>query len=495
MNCFCCVVTMVAAAILAPVAARAQPGIADRFQPPLDPVAQTGRPATLADAPAVPPAPAAGGDVIDRLSRVEDWINKHQSDLDKKKADAAKKPTFHIGGRIHADYWGYPDQSDGIGYFENPNPANAAFGNQPENRFLFRRIRLEMKGDIFDTMAWRIQVDFNHPSEAEIKDVWIGFRSLPCNQRLLIGNQKRPIGLDHLNSSRFNVFPERPLVVEAFNEDARRPGIAMYGNSDDQTWGWAYGMYLLKNITRDGRYIGDSTQASANVRLFNNPYYENDGADYFHWAISGMFAKPDGDVDPGDSNSNEARFRTRTQSRSSSRWLNTGRIPGATWFETLGLEAMYNAGPLQIVGEYQFNWTQRDSTTVGTGPDLFFSGAYVYVAYFLTGEHMGYNRKSGTLDRLHPNQNFWLADWCRGCHGHGWGAWQLAARYSHLDLTSNDIMGGVGNIFELGLNWHWTSHSQLQFTTMWGDIQQHRPVAGFTNGNFVTIGTRLQADF
>jgi len=430
-----------------------------------------------------------------RLSHVERWIRDHQRVEDEAKAEAAKKPTFHIGGRIHADYWGFPDQSQGIGFFENPNPASSAFGNEPENRFLFRRIRLEMRGDIFENMMWRMQVDFNNPGTPEMKDVWIGFRNLPGNHRLLIGNQKRPIGLDHLNSSRFNVFAERPLVVETFNEDARRPGITLYGNTEENDWGWASGVYLLKNISRDGRSIGDSSQASANVRLFSSPYYENDGADYFHWAVAGMFARPDGDVDPGDTNVNEGRFRTRTQSRSSSRWLNTGRIPGIEWFETLAFEAMYNAGPLQITGEYMFNWSQRDSVTPGTGPDLFFSGAYVYVSYFLTGEHMAYNRRSGTLARLHPRQNFWLADWVRGKHGGGWGAWQIAARYSHLDITDHDIRGGVGNIFELGVNWHWTSHSHVQFSVMWGDIEQHAPVGGFTDGNFVTIGSRFQADF
>lgn len=431
----------------------------------------------------------------DRLLKVEEYINNQKAEAAKKKAEAAKKPTFKIGGRIHADYWGFPVSSDGIGFLEHPVPGSPAFGNDPENRFLFRRIRLEMRGDIFETMMWRTQIDFNNPQTPELKDVWIGFKNLPCNHELLIGIQKRPLGLDHLNSSRFNVFHERPLVVEAFNEDARRPGVTLYGNTYDDAWGWANGLYLLENVTTDGRYIGDSTQASWNGRLWNSPIYEDDGATFLHWAIAGMVAKPDGDRDPGDTNLNEGRFRTRAEGRSTSRWINTGRIPGADWYEILAFEAMYNEGPLQLVGEYQFNWMQRDNRTIGTGPDLFFHGAYVYVAYFLTGEHMTYNRKRGTLGRLTPHQNFWLADWCRGCHGSGWGAWQVALRYSYLDLTSHDIRGGVEHNLELGLNWHWTSHSQLQFGLIYGDIEQHRPVGGFDGGSFLIAGARFQADF
>lgn len=83
-------------------------------------------------------------------------------------------------------------------------------------------------------MLFRTQIDFNNPRTPEIKDVYFGFNNLPHNQTLLIGNQKRPIGMDHLNSSRHNVFAERPLAVETFNEDARRLGVCMYGYPQDE---------------------------------------------------------------------------------------------------------------------------------------------------------------------------------------------------------------------------------------------------------------------
>ena len=99
-----------------------------------------------------------------------------------------------------------------------------------------------------------------------MKDMYIGWDNLPVLGRLLIGNQKRPLGLDHLNSSRFNIFMERPLVVEAFNEDARRFGIAAYNVSDDQRYNWRYGAYALENMVDDGEIIGDSRQWSVNAR-------------------------------------------------------------------------------------------------------------------------------------------------------------------------------------------------------------------------------------
>ena len=410
----------------------------------------------------------------------------------KAKADAAaKKPTFSLGGRIHLDQWYFSDHSPGIGFFEHPTT-----GDDVEDRIFFRRIRLEAQGDVLENMEYRFQVDFNNPQTPEYKDVYIGFKDLPGLGKILIGNQKRPLGLDHLNSSRFNVFMERPLMVETFNPDARRLGIASYNNSDDEVFNWTYGAFVLENTRSTGEVIGDSLQGSFNARLSSSPWYENDGEDYIHLATSVMFAKPDGNRAINDSNSNEGRFATRTEVRSDRNWLDTGRIAGADWYEILGLEAIYNSGPLQVVGEYAFTWTQRDNSTPGTGPDLFFQGAYVYAAYMLTGEHVPYSRNSGTIGRVKPNRNFRLfTPGDDNCEDDGWGAWQVALRYSFLDLTDKDIRGGVGNDLTLGLVWYFNPYSSLQFNAVYGDIRDHAATGGFTDGHFTALGTRLRIDF
>ena len=296
-----------------------------------------------------------GGSFGERLSVLEEaWRNMQDTDS-KKKASSSGKPTLEINGRIHFDHWSFTDDSPGIHFFENP-----ATGADPEDRFFFRRIRLRFQGDVFDNMLYRMQIDFNSPDSGELKDMYIGFKELPFFGKVLFGNQKRPLGLDHLNSSRFNIFIERPLVVEAFNEDARRLGIAAYNSSEDEKYHWRYGAYALENIVDDGEVIGDSRQWSVNARLSSSPWYDEsfDSRGYFHWAISGMAARPDGDVivpaamNP-DTNGNQGRFRTRSELRSTTRWLDTMPIAGVEWYEILGLESILNIGPLQITGEYQ----------------------------------------------------------------------------------------------------------------------------------------------
>lgn len=433
---------------------------------------------------------------ITSLEKENDELKEDYDDIEaaakKKKADAAKKPSFRINGRIHADTWSFIGETPGIGFFEHPDPTAANFGASPEDRWVFRRIRLEMRGDILQTMGYKLDVDFNNPGRPEYKDLYIAWTELPRNQTLRLGNQKRPIGLDHLNSSRFNVFAERPQVVETFNEDARRMGLQMLGHTDDESRFWQYGVYNLENTSRDGRAIGDALQLSGNVRTGGSPWYDetSNGRGYFHWAVSGMFAKPDGNPNPGATNANEGRFRTRPEARSDSRWLDTGRIAGVQAYETMGLEAMLNLGSLQFTSEYQANWTQRAGA-----PDLFFQGAYVQASYFLTGEHITYNRTYGVIGRVTPFENFFLVDRCRGGRGWGMGAWQIAARASYLDLTDENITGGVGRNMTLGLNWHWTPYSKVQTNYIYGNIDNRGPIGGFTSGSYHIIGSRFMVDF
>lgn len=419
--------------------------------------------------------------------------------------EALSKPTFETGGRIHLDYWGFPSNEPGIGFLEHPNPLTPDFGNDPEDRISFRRIRLELEGTLPESMLWRMQVDFNKPAEPEYKDVYFGWQELPGNHTLLMGNQKRPLGLDHINSSRFNVFAERPLVVEAFNEDARRLGICLYGSKDDEAVSWQYGLYNLQNTSTLGQYLGDSLQLGGYGRLVASPWYTDDGRCYSHWAIAGAIARPDGDVAAADTNRNEGRFRTRPEGRSDNRWLDTGPIVGATWYEILAAESMLNIGPWQFTGEYMANFLQRDEVLAlgpaASRPNVFFQGFYVYASYFLTGEHMVYQRTHGALGRVIPHRSFSLADRLRGKRSTGgWGAWQIAARYSMLDLTDEDIEGGVGQNVTLGLNWHWTAYSKLQSSFVLGDIREHRSITAvdgrtFRGGDFTIWGMRLMCDF
>ncbi|TWT91497.1 OprO/OprP family phosphate-selective porin [Stieleria varia] len=437
--------------------------------------------------------------LLERVDGLEESWEGYQEKL-KDEADAKKKkPEFKINGRVHLDNWNFLDSDAGINFLESGNPVD-----DPENRWDFRRIRLEIAGTVPGNMLYRIQIDFNNPSSAEMKDVYLGFNNLPNNQTFLIGNQKRPIGLDHLNSSRHNVFAERPLAVETFNEDARRLGACMYGHNDSESINWRYGGFLLENISTDGRYRGDFHEAGLYGRLAASPWYDeiSGGRGYYHCAVAGSFNAVDGDGTTDlDQNSNESRFRTRPLARSDSRWWDTGRILGANNYEQLAFESMLNIGALQITGEYISTWLQRDAVGGFNGEDLHFHGGYIFANYYLTGEHVPLDRTSGTIDRVKPFENFFLVDRCNGGRGRGMGALSLGLRADYLDLSDSDIRGGDGYALTAGANWYWTAYSKVQANLITGEINnagQGRsavPLAAGVDGDFSILGFRYMIDF
>jgi phosphate-selective porin OprO/OprP len=422
-----------------------------------------------------------------RLKAIEGEFKKQADAAAKKKAEDAEKPTLRWTGRIQADYWAFPQTSAGANAFENGDPNESV-----ADRFLFRRLRIGVQGNIPDNMLYKLEVDFGHANDPQLKDDYIGWEDLPVLQTLLIGNQKRPYGLDSIHSSRYTIFLERPMIIDAFNADYRRFGIASYGVSQDQAFNWRYGVYKSQDIQNVGTVLStpfvEDYQAELAGRLANTFWYDElSGGRYFaHWGIAGTAAS----TDPTAPASSTAHFFSRPEARTESRWLDTGVIAGANSYQLMGLEGVFNYGPLHIEAEYQQVWMQRIAV-----PDVQFSGGYVYVAYFLTGENMVWDRKTGQLGRVQPLTNFFRVRTVDDVIASGWGAWQVAARYSHADLTNLDVRGGIGNEGTVSLIWYFNAHSKLIFNYLFGEIHDRRPVDGLTSANFSILGMRLAVDF
>jgi phosphate-selective porin OprO/OprP len=399
-----------------------------------------------------------------------------------KEIDILTKPTQKWAGRVHFDYWGFPESSPLANFLDGTDPAAG-----PDDLIGFRRLRFGTAGDVGETMRYKIEMEFASPEDLAFKDAYLGWDELPILQTVLLGNQKRPYGLDHLNSSRYNTFMERPYVVEAFNQDARRIGLQSYGVSADERWNWRYGAFIMDDLAKTGGQYSDNYQPELAGRLANTIWYDetSGGRGYAHWAVSGSAAMPGRGPD--------ARFLTRPEARTSGKWFDTGNLNAHT-YQLLGLEGVVNVGSFSLVGEYMTTQVQRDAAS-----DVNFGGGYVSAAYWLTGEHTPWERDSGTIGRTKPFENFFLVRNCDGSLSHGWGAWQVAGRYSHGDFSDDDVFGGVGNSFTFGLNWWWYPYARMQFNYLYGDISQ-RVATGAgapatTEGWYNLFGTRFMVDF
>ena len=97
---------------------------------------------------------------------------------------------------------------------------------------------------------------------------------------------------------------------------------------------------------------------------------------------------------------------------------------------------------LQLQAEYMgFDVTRQN------GSDLSFGGWYAQAGWFFTGESRRYNRRNGSFRRTKPE--------------HASGAWEVAVRYSEIDLNSADILGGEETNSSVALNWYRTEHLRI----------------------------------
>ena len=94
-------------------------------------------------------------------------------------------------------------------------------------------------------------------------------------------------------------------------------------------------------------------------------------------------------------------------------------------------------GPFLIQGQYIMR--KNDAPLIG---DPTYKGASVEAAFVLTGERQRYSSSSGTFGGIRPEGKF--------------GAVEVAARFSTLDLADGPVTGGKQTNYSVGANWYIT---------------------------------------
>ncbi len=362
------------------------------------------------------------------------WSNGHKIES----ADKAFKLKF--GGRIQADYTfasvdnDLADQGDG---------------------FEFRRARLFFSGTIYERVEFKAQYDFAG-GDADFKDVWIGLKNDWGSVRF--GHFKEYFSLEELTSSKYLAFLERSLPVEAFSP-SRNSGIGVHGNSGDRL-NWGAGAFY------DADGFGVSTgedNMNYTGRVAFRPLFEDEGETMIHLGFAASIQDRDGSV----------RYRARPESHFANRFVDTGSFAGdgAT---LLGAEFAGVFGPLWFAAEYM----QTDVDAPGVG-DPTFSGYYAQAGYYLTGEHRRYKSSAGAFDRQKPSDSL--------SKDGGSGAWEVAVRFSSLDLSDAGIQGGEQTDITVGLNWYVNPATRMMINYVMADVED--------KGDADFILWRWQVDF
>ncbi|MDQ6975781.1 MAG: porin [Mariprofundaceae bacterium] len=366
-----------------------------------------------------------------------------------KKETKKKNKKLKLGGRIQVDFAVYKD------------PQGVDLANGAE----VRRARLFAKG-VFGDFYYKAQYDFSGNS-VTIKDMYLEYRGLPVAIRL--GNSTEPFSMEDNTSSKYVTFMER--AMNNVFAPGRNMGLAVLSHGD--SWGAIAGLYTngaagaVKNI--DSKF-------DASARLSVAPFHTS--SRIMHLGTSVNYRLP---------NSNrKVRFRARPESHvTGMRFVDTGNLTNVKNIFQYGLELAGVMDSLSLQGEYIHSSVKYQNALTPTST---FSGYYISASWFITGESRSYAVDEGTFGRTHPLKNF-------NAKGEGWGAWELATRFSQLNLEDTGVAGGKAQNITVALNWYPLSHVRWMFNWIHTSVDRSPLATAQTGFGPDVFQMRAQVDF
>jgi phosphate-selective porin OprO/OprP len=241
----------------------------------------------------------------------------------------------------------------------------------------------------------------------------------------------------------------------------RNWGVCGYWWPDDKRVLFAVGGFR-DQTPGDGDSIGNGNDWACTTRLTGLPIYESNETDFNLVHVGGAFSQrtpPNG-------------FLIFNPTAVSS-VLSVVDNPGSPFlpkfaiatnsYQLYNLQAACVFGPFSLQGEWCAAVVQQKDAGM-----IFIDGVYIFGSYFLTGEHRGYNLTRGSFDQVDVLRPLIRS---RNDPRGGLGAVELAARFSYLDLKSQnlplDTSGVPGNtiLYEatLGVNWYLNSYTRIMF--------------------------------
>jgi phosphate-selective porin OprO/OprP len=300
-----------------------------------------------------------------------------------------------------------------------------------------RTARLGIEGLAWKTIKYKFEIDFAD-NEVDVKDAYLQWKSPIAD--ITLGQFKTPNSLEELTSSRYITFVERASFTDAFLlERMLGIGFGWGGEANDVGWSLSLGAFRGNFGTGDDQ---EGTVLAARGTLgpkFNDVQLHIGGSVRYQNAGEGQAL---------------FRYRQRPHAHlSAERFVDTRAIAEEDLF--YGAEAALVFGPFSVQGEYAWNRADLAPAFVMPGfDDPTFSGGYVDVSFFITGESRAYEADSGEFGRIKVNKPVFQG---------GPGAWQVAYRYDMIDLNDEAIRGGEQDTHIVGVNWHLNRHTRIMY--------------------------------
>ena len=323
--------------------------------------------------------------------------------------------------------------------------------NDVDNTLLMRRVRPIFEGTVYRDFDYRVMLDFGSgaslsaANNALVQDAYVNWRIDPAFQ-LRVGKDKEPVGLERLQSGANLLFVERAFpTLLAPNRDV---GVQLRG----ELWQGLieYQLGLFNGVADGGSGDFDTADGDKDLagRVFAQPFKDSDH-DWLRGlgvGLAGTYGEQEGPL---------RNYFTTGQLRAFSHLTGTGAAnspnvlaDGTHWRFTP--QGWYYKGPFGLFGEYIVSDQEISRTAGGSvirgNPQN--TAWQVSASYFLTGE-------DNSFRAVQPLQPLELG-------GEGWGALELTARVSELDLDDDlfplfanprQSVSGITE-FGFGVNWH-----------------------------------------
>jgi phosphate-selective porin OprO/OprP len=389
------------------------------------------------------------------------------------------KSSLSIRANVQMDAALYGESAEGPLATDYRRGSVGATGNRENNAardfsdgMYFRRARFGVEGTFNSNFNYRLLLELGGSGTegpTRINDAWIAYTGLaPFTFQL--GAFSPPSNMDDGTSPEDQVFIERASSSELSRALGGADGRLGLGVR-------ASGKRYMSSLTLTTRTVNDAevfdSQFAAVGRAGGLIATSEDYNLHLGASATWVFSPPD--QGSATTPRHPLRFRDRPEIRVDSlRLIDTGAIDAAH-ANVYGVEFGANWKNFYLQGEnFWFDIDRRDAAFA----DPSFDGYYLQGSWLLTGESRRYNSATGSFQNPRPKSPF--------ARDGGWGAFELAARFSHTDLDFNEgvagsapaagaVRGGEQDVLALGLNWYLNPNFKVLFNYLMIDVERLNP--------------------
>lgn len=409
---------------------------------------------------------------------------------------------FSVGGRLELDETMF-------------SGGNLDKTNQFASGGDIRRAFLKFAGGVGDYLTYNLTLDFARPSSSatnlpeldsrgrsgtsvDFEDAYIN----ACSEytgaigvaNLRFGQFTPPTSIDdwgNYGTDKGTMFLESSLATTAFSIPTK-----VYGVWFDAT---AIDMFMLSTSVFQPRQNNVSAASGSTGLAHNNNYGDTGRSDplgaalrltfapvhtcdtVYHLGVMGRYQSMNNHYS-GVPVRQFNLFQTTPEARArqTGQLVNTGFLRGRSYNVVNG-EALAMWGPVTLEGEFYQAIVQRfPMPGVVEQGNPRFHGWHVEAAYMLTGESRVYDFETGTLRNPKPCSKT--------------GAWEVAARYSFVNMVDKNVYGGSEHNATLGLNWFVNDHVKVSANYIRANIHPASTVAASISTTTSTSIAKRQLD-